>query len=55
MANGYGDGKVDVQRRFSGAVWVWTIGSGLLIAVLIVMLIMSLFGFWSDPNVAPPV
>ena len=50
-----GEGELDVQKRFGYAVWVWTIGSGILIAILIIMLVLSLAGFWSDPDVAPPV
>ena len=49
------EGKPDVQQRFGYTVWIWTIGSALLIAVLIVLLLLSLFGYFSDPNVAPPV
>ena len=49
-----GQEEIDVQKRFGGAVWVWTIGSGILIAILIIMLVLSLAGFWSDPDIAPP-
>lgn len=45
----------DVQQKFGYAVWVWTIGSALLIIAMIVMLALSLGGFWSNDYVAPPV
>ena len=54
--SGYGgDGEKDVQQKFGYSVWIWTIGSALLIGIMIVMLVMSLGGFWSNDFVAPPV
>jgi hypothetical protein len=49
------DEEPDIQQRFGYVTWLWTIGSGLLIAALIIMLLMSIFGFWSNPWIAPPV
>ncbi len=49
------DEPEDVQQRFGTAVWVWTIGSGLLLLVLVIMLVMSLFGFWQSDWIRPPV
>lgn len=49
------DDQPDVQQKFGYAVWVWTIGSALLVAALIVLLVLSLGGFWSNDYVAPPV
>ena len=45
----------DVQQKFGYAVWVWTIGSALLIIAGLVMLALSLGGYWSNDYVAPPV
>lgn len=45
----------DVQQKFGYAVWVWTIGSAVLIAIGIIALVLSLAGFWSNDFVAPPV
>ncbi len=50
-----GDGDRDVQQKFGYTVWIWTLGSALLIGILVIMLVMSLGGFWSDDFVAPPV
>jgi hypothetical protein len=43
------------QQRFGTATWVWTIASALIILVMIVMLVMSIFGYWESDWIAPPV
>ena len=45
----------DVQQKFGYVVWIWTIASALLIIAGLVMLALSLGGYWSNDYVAPPV
>ncbi|HEV2527412.1 MAG TPA: hypothetical protein VGT61_03045 [Thermomicrobiales bacterium] len=49
------DQPEDIQQRFGTAVWVWTIGSGLLMLVLIILLVLSIGGFWQSDWWRPPV
>jgi hypothetical protein len=49
------DEAPDIQHKFGNVVWFWAIGSGLLILAMIVMLAMSIGGFWSNDWIDPPV